>query len=218
MAQTSLRTAGLGLYSLYELGQYFVDFDLGYNRSDNDSTINPALGGRKNSEFSSGSFQAGLNFGRVFPLGQTATLTPSAGIRHTRVKQHGWEEKIVSDPDNTAIANWFGDSSENFLEVPVNLKLATTFETKGGSTVSPELRLGGLIAANHPKSELRLGFVGSEESTTISGIEPGKSRLIAGTGLKAQLSDTADVFLNYDLEARRGYQGHSASAGLGISF
>ncbi|MDR2935586.1 MAG: autotransporter domain-containing protein, partial [Candidatus Adiutrix sp.] len=103
-------------------------------------------------------------------------------------------------------------------EVPLNLSLAGAFETKSGAAVSPELRLGGVIAANNPKSELRMGFVGSDESTTISGIEPGKSRLTAGTGLKARLTDATDIFLNYDLELRKGYQGHSASAGLGVSF
>jgi len=222
LAETSLRTVGLGLYSLYEFGQYFVDASLGYSRSDNQANIGISEilgGGNKSSEFHSGSYQAGLDFGRVFQILEKTSLTPSAGIRLTQVKQKGWQEKVVSpDPENTLPANWFGDSQMNFVEIPLNLKLATTFETKGGATVSPELRLGGIIEANHPKSELRMGFVGSSDSTTISGIEPGRSRLVAGAGLKAQLSDTTDVFLNYDLEARSGYQGHSASAGIGISF
>jgi len=218
LAKTSIRTAGLGLYSLYEFGQYFVDVDLGYNRSDNHASMNvsPVFGGGyKTGDFHSDSFQAGLNFGRAFQVLETASLTPSAGLRYTRVKQKGWQE---NSPDKEVILNWFGDSRENFVEIPLNLKLASAFKTKGGATVAPELRLGGIIAANHPKAELRLGFVGSDESTTISGIEPGRSRLVTGAGLKAQLSEATDVFINYDLEARRGYQGHSASAGLGISF
>jgi len=222
LAETSLRTAGLGLYSLYEFGQYFVDASLGCSRSDNQANIGISEilgGGNKSSEFHSGSYQAGLDFGRVFQILEKASLTPSAGIRLTQVKQKGWTEKVVSpDPENTLPANWFGDSRQNFVEIPLNLKLAATYETKGGATVSPELRLGGIIEANHPKSEFRLGFVGSNDSAIISGIAPGRSRLVAGAGLKAQLSEATDVFLNYDLEARSGYQGHSASAGIGISF
>ena len=116
------------------------------------------------------------------------------------------------------MANWFGDSKRNFLEIPLNLKLETTIETNGGIQFSPELRLGGIIAANKPKSELRMGFVGSGESTTIHGIDPGQSRFTAGAGLKVQLNDTVDVFAGYDLEAKSGYKGHKATAGIGFSF
>jgi uncharacterized protein with beta-barrel porin domain len=63
-----------------------------------------------------------------------------------------------------------------------------------------------------------MGFVGSNDSVTIYGIEPGRSRFVAGAGIKAQLSDTVDIFAAYDLEARSGYTGHSASIGLGFSF
>jgi outer membrane autotransporter protein len=52
----------------------------------------------------------------------------------------------------------------------------------------------------------------------MSGIGPGRSRMTAGAGIKAQLNESLDVFANYDLEARSGYQGHSASFGVGISF
>jgi outer membrane autotransporter protein len=219
LADTDIKTVGLGLYGLYEFGDgFFVDASFGYGHSDNDSTINMVLGGRKTSDFTSDSLQAGLNFGKAFRLGEAATLTPSAGLRYTHVKQNGWEEKIASDPDNIAVANWFGNNKQNFLEIPLNLKLATTFETSGGAVIAPELRLGGIIAANNPDSEIRMGFVGSGDSAVISGIDPGKSRFVTGAGVKAQLTEAVDLFANYDLEFRSGYQGHSASAGLGISF
>ena len=218
-ASTDIRSMGLGLYGLYEFsGGFFLDASLGYGHSDNDATIDLVLGGRKTSEFSSDSFQTGFNLGYTLQLSQAVSLTPSAGLRFTRTKQNSWEEKIVSDPDNVAVANWFGDSRQNFLEIPLNLKLAAKFEAGGGATVSPELRLGGVIMANDPKSELRMGFVGSSDSAVISGISPGKSRFVAGTGVKAQINDSLDIFAGYDLEARSGYKGHSVSAGLGFSF
>ena len=219
LAETDIQTTGLGLYGLYEFGGgYFADLNFGYGHSDNESNIDLVFGGRKTSKFSTDSFQTGLNFGRVFQLNQDTTLTPSAGLRYTHVKQNGWQEKIVSDPDNKVVANWFGDSRQNFVEIPLNLKLAATFETVGGAAVTPELRFGGIIAANHPKSELRMGFVGSDESTTISGLAPGRGRLTTGAGVKSQLSETLDISVNYDLEFRKGYQGHSAYAVLGVSF
>jgi len=219
LAETDIQTTGLGLYGLYEFGGgYFADLNFGYGHSNIDSASDLVFGGRKTSKFSTDSFQTGLNFGRVFQLSQEVALTPSAGLRYTHVKQNGWQEKIVSDPDNKVVANWFGDSRQDFLEIPLNLKLATTFETVGGAAVTPDVHFGGIIAANHPKSELRMGFVGSDESTTISGLAPGRSRLTTGAGVKSQLSETLDISVNYDLEFRKGYQGHSAYAVLGVSF
>ena len=221
LATTDIKALGLGLYGSYEFGGgFFVDANLGYGHAQNDAkiTIDPLLGGgQKSSDSSSNSYQAGFNFGYAFQLGEAATLTPSAGLQYTHVKQNGWQEKL--DSGNDVILNWFGDSKQNFWEIPLSLRLATTVETEGGSVISPELRLGGVIAANNPKSELRMGFVGApNDSAVISGISPGKSRFTAGAGVKAQLNDTVDIFVNYDLEARSGYQGHSASAGLGFSF
>jgi outer membrane autotransporter protein len=216
LAQTDIQTTVLSLYGSYEFGGgFFLDGDLGYGHSRDDTDIDWFAGGSKSADYSSDSFMGGLNAGYGFHLTEAATLTPSAGIRYTRLKQDGYKEK---PSDSNVVANWYGDRKQNFVEVPLNLKLATTFETSGGGTISPEVRVGGIIAANNSTSEQRVGFVGSNDSMLISGIKPGKSRMTAGAGLKAQLNDSLDVFVNYDLEGRNGYKAHSASFGVGISF
>ncbi|MDR3038718.1 MAG: autotransporter outer membrane beta-barrel domain-containing protein, partial [Candidatus Adiutrix sp.] len=219
LAETDVRAVNLGLYGTYEFGGgFFIDANLGYGYAENEAEINLLTGGRKTGDFNSHSYQAGLNLGYAFNLGGTTRLTPSAGLQFTHIKQDGWREKIVADPDNDVVANWFDTSKHNFVEIPLNLKLDATFTTESGISVAPELRVGGVIAANNHDSELRLGFVGADDSTTIRGLSPAKSRFTAGAGLKVQLNETVDFFTGYDLEARSGYQGHTASLGLGFSF
>jgi outer membrane autotransporter protein len=221
LAQTDIQTTVLSLYGSYEFGGgFFLDADLGYGHSRDNTDIDWFTGGgSKSADYSSDSFMGGLNFGYGFHLTDAATLTPSAGLRFIHLKQDGYEEKAFEPtPDDHVVANWFGDRKQDFVEVPLNLKLATTFETSGGGTISPEVRVGGIIAATNSESEQRVGFVGSSDSFLISGIGPGKSRLTAGAGIKAQLNDSLDIFANYDLESRSGYKAHSASFGVGISF
>jgi len=219
LSETDIKTFGLGLYGSYEFGNgFFIDGNLGYGRADNEADINLIIGGSKKSDFNSDSFTAGLNFGYALQLAEATYLTPSLGLQYTHIKQDSWQEKIVSDPNNAAVAHWFGDSKQDFLEIPLGLKLETNIETGDGTLITPELRVGGIIAANKPKSELRMGFVGSDESMTIHGVDPGQSRFTAGAGLKVQLNDKVDIFASYDLEAKSKYMGHQATAGLGFSF
>jgi subtilase-type serine protease len=219
LSRTDIDTFSLGLYSSYEFGNgFFLDANLGYGHAQNDAEINLALGGKKESSFDSDSFQVGANLGYKFKLTDSTSLTPSVGLQYIHVKQDGWREKIVSDPNNLAVANWFGDAKSNFLEIPLLLTLNSEITTASGVVVTPELRLGGTIAANKSKSELRMGFVGSNDTAMIYGIDPGKSRLQAGAGIKIQVNDTVDIYANYDLEARSKYKAHSASAGIGFSF
>jgi outer membrane autotransporter protein len=49
-------------------------------------------------------------------------------------------------------------------------------------------------------------------------LETGRARFQGGVGLKAQLTDTFDIGLTYELEARKGYRAHYGQIGVGISF
>jgi outer membrane autotransporter protein len=219
LAKTDIETVSVGIYETYEFNNGFLlDANLAYSFAQNDADIYvPLVQARKKSSFVSQSFLAELDLGYAYHLSEDTRLIPSVGLRYIRVKQDGWQEKIVSDPDNNAVANWFGDSKNNFLEIPLTLKFQTTFETEN-VTFKPEVRVGGVISANSPKNDLRMGFVGIGDSTVLQGIDSGKSRLQAGAGLRFQFNNDLDVFVNYDFEARSKYQSHIASLGLGFSF
>jgi uncharacterized protein with beta-barrel porin domain len=64
--------------------------------------------------------------------------------------------------------------------------------------------------------------VGSIESGdyrwTVGGIKPASGSLQVGAGVKFEISDQFDVFVNYDLDAARGFVSHNAGLGIGFNF
>ena len=219
LAKTDVDSATLSLYGSYELGgSFFVDGALGFGWGSNEATTNLVLGGQKRGDFDNQSFMAGLTFGYVFELAPETRLIPSVGLQYTHLKQDGWNERITSDPNNLAVANWYGDTKGDYLDIPLNLRLNHTWQGDSGLTVTPELRLGGVISAKNSDSELHMGFVGAGDSTVIYGVDPGRSRFTVGAGIKVQVNDTVDIFADYDYQGRSGLSVHNASAGLGFSF
>ena len=218
-ASTDIDTMSLSLYGNYDFGNgLFLDGNFGYGLAKNDATINLVGGGSKTGDYDSKTYQFGLNMGYTFQPDETSRIIPSIGVQFTHLKQDGWQERIVSDPNNTAVANRFASSSDNMVEIPIALRINKTFECENGATVTPELRLGWVYAAKQPDAEMNVGFVGSGDTAVIHGVNPARNRFQVGAGVKAQLNDTVDIFANYDFETRKDFNSHSTSVGLGFSF
>ncbi|MDR1657184.1 MAG: autotransporter outer membrane beta-barrel domain-containing protein [Deltaproteobacteria bacterium] len=114
-------------------------------------------------------------------------------------------------------ANWFAEKTTHALEIPVQVKINGEFNA-GKAKIIPELRLGWTYMAQRPDNELNIGFVGSSLSTTVYGTKPKRSSFQVGAGVKIDINNSIDVFVNYDLDLARGYRSHMTSAGLGINF
>ncbi len=71
---------------------------------------------------------------------------------------------------------------------------------------------------NYGNISVRTGYIGSDASATLYGVNPGKNRGLVGAGLKARFSRTVDAFIDYNLEFRSKYQNHNVMAGVGLSF
>jgi outer membrane autotransporter protein len=219
LSDIKVKTIGIGAYGSYEFpNSLYLDASIGFGFSDNDFTSEQILGGRKTADFDSNSFQATLELGYNHALTDNLYLTPSVGLNYVHIKQNGWSERIDYNPYNLVIANWFSESKVDYLEVPVGLKLQGDIQTAGGVMVSPDFHVGGVFVVDKPNRDLRFGFVGSNDSTTIRGIDSGKHRLVVGAGLKVQVTDSLDLFSYYDLETRKSYVSHNAQVGAGISF
>jgi outer membrane autotransporter protein len=219
LAETDVDAQSLGLSALYRIGGgLFLYGDLEVGRATYDSEIYlRAINAVKRSDFDSRSIGAGLGAGYVFGLTPDVSLTASAGLEYVHISQDGWRETIVSDPDNLAVANWFGDMSRNYLDVNLSLKLESVHRI-GQAEIRPEVHGGVIFSANSKSDDLRMGFAGSNSSMNLDGLETGRARFQGGVGLKAQLTDTFDIGLTYELEARKGYRAHYGQIGVGVSF
>jgi hypothetical protein len=99
----------------------------------------------------------------------------------------------------------------------VSLKLESSFRA-GGTVIQPKVQAWAVFTANDPKSKLRMGFAGSSSSVSLIGPDPGRSRFLAGAGLKIQANDCIDISASYELETRKKYLSHYGSLSLGFSF
>ncbi|MDR3127907.1 MAG: autotransporter outer membrane beta-barrel domain-containing protein [Bifidobacteriaceae bacterium] len=219
LSDIKIKTVSIGAYSSYKLKNgIFIDGNISFGFIDNDFDANQVYGGHKTANFKGNSFQASLDLGKVFTLSDSIFFQPSVGLNYVHLRQKSWSEKISSNPNNLVIANWYDNSSFDYLEIPVNLKLYGTFQSASGILLTPSFKVGGVFMANKPNREMRVGFVGSNDSASIRGIDSGKHRFTVGTDLKVQFTNSVDFFVRYDLETRKSYTAHSGQLGLGISF
>jgi hypothetical protein len=116
-----------------------------------------------------------------------------------------------------ALANVFDEKTDHVFEIPVLLKLTGAFGT-GAVRITPEFRVGWTFVAQRPDNQITVGLVGSGLRTNIYGIKPPRGSLQLGAGAKFELSEMVDFFVNYDLDAARGFINHNAALGLGFNF
>jgi outer membrane autotransporter protein len=218
--KTDISTFNVNLYSSFRFaGGFFIDGLVGYGRAKNEAEVTQMVGGaRKRGQYDSSSFQAGLNIGHDFHVTDSVRFTPSVGMNYVHVTQDDWQETVVADPLNTAVANWFGKTKRDFLEIPVMLALRGSWETASGVIFTPELRAGVAFTAHRPNTDIQVGFVGSGHSTVVRGIEASRTKFLGGVSLGIQANDTVDVFIDYNVEARSKYVNHSGAVGIGFSF
>lgn len=217
--KTDFEAASIGLYGSYNFWDgFFIDGNAAYGLGQHTTKTNLLIGGRKEGDFDSRTYQAGVTFGYVYRDPSGFKVTPSVGVQYYHYSQDGWREKVKNDPGNDVVANWFKKRDNDTWEAPVKLKANTTLFTRSGLILTPELRLGLICVLHKPSAKVRMGFVGSDDYAQIYGIDSSRNRFQAGAGLKAQLTGSVDVFMDYDLEFRTGQRSHNASLGLGVDF
>jgi outer membrane autotransporter protein len=211
-------TAGLGIYGSYQFDSgLFVDANFAYGHSENDAKIHTTGGGRKEGSFDINTWQLGARAGYTFDTG-TLKITPTIGLRYLNLEQDHWAERIISDPLNISMANVFGKKKDHLFEIPVLVKFNGTFETSS-ATIIPEIRLGYTFNVQRPDNDLRVGFaLAPQYAAGIKGIKTPHGTFQAGAGVKFEITDTVDIFVNYDLDAASGYINHNAALGLGFNF
>jgi outer membrane autotransporter protein len=219
LSAIDVKTFSVGGYGSYVFSNgLFLDGTIGIGFTDNDFDSKQALGGRKTANFDSSSFQVGLDLGYNTKISENLSILPSVGFNYVNIKNDGWRERISSNPHNLVLANWYDDTKVDYIEIPVKLMVKGNFQTENGVILTPEVKVQGIFVADKPNRDLRVGFVGSNDSFTIRGVDSGKNRLVAGAGLKAQITDSLDIFTDYEFETRSSYKAHSAQLGLGVSF
>jgi outer membrane autotransporter protein len=215
-------TAGLGIYASYLTDtDLFVDASLAFSRATNDYKTDFIQNSLKSGSFDVITWQIAARFGKIFTLGDYKFI-PSLGVRFISYNQDGWIETI-NLPGFELLANRFENRKDHQIDVPVLVKINTTFKV-GSVSVVPELRLGWTYSPQIADDGLRVGFVGTNQTTLIHGIKPSRLSYEVGLGIKIITNSNLDIYFNYDFEANYGfensntYRNQQISLGLGYNF
>lgn len=211
----------LAVYGRYNLENgLFARVNLGLGQTDNHSKYIDAAGNRRKGNFDSEAYQMGFSFGYIYqdPIG--FRVIPSVGVQYFHLRQKGWNSGLAaSDSGYARLGNWYRIDRDNQIQIPVRLKADMPVELEGGIVLTPEIRLGLIVDTHKPHTIMRMDFYDSGYDGQMAyALEPGRNRFQIGTGVKAQINEMFDLFLDYQLDFRQKYQNHNASGGLGISF
>jgi len=142
-------------------------------------------------------------------------IIPSAGVQYTRVHQKGWRERLSG---GALLANWYRRSTSDHLSFPLMLKVNKTFQFGESIAVTPEIRGAWVSEVGKRRTRVRMGYVGSTDTTPLYGVDSGRSRSMLGAGVKARFAYNLDAFVDYNLEFRGGFKNHNFMGGVGWSF
>ena len=194
---------------------FFADVNAGLGFSWNDvDTADIIAGGNKTGEYDTTSFQLGGTAGYAVTLPEEFRIVPSVGLQFNHVSQEAWSERTQNAAQ---IAHSFGKSNSNSLTIPVQVRVNKTFRIGAASSITPEVRGAWIYEAHTPQARVRMGYVGSSASTTLYGMDVGRSRGLVGAGVKMKFGRT-DAFVDYNYEFRSSYDNHNLMGGLGLSF
>lgn len=214
--ETDVDTLNIGFYGSYNHPSgFFVDGNLGFGYSWNKVRTDDVItGGRREGKYHAYSLQTGADLGYRFELGGIR-LIPSVGAHYTHVQQKSWSEKVQ---DASMLANWFRRSKDNYLAIPVALKINKTFLFGNSVAVTPEVRGAWISEVGATQARVRVGYVGSRDSARLYGVDSGRGHGLIGLGVKARFAYNLDAFVDYNLEFRGSYKNHNLMGGIGWSF
>lgn len=203
----------IGVYAGYmsDAG-FFANAKLGYGYGWNDYKVNLIPGGVKRGDYHNQTYSAAAEIGYAFRLPMHINLIPSLGIAYTHLRQGSWREK------GFPVANWFEKQNDNWVGIPLEVKVSKVIPLGPGKYIAPEVRVGWTYEAKEAKSRIRTGYLGSNSSVQMVGVDPGRSRLVVGAGVKARLSGRVDLGVDYTFESRSRYSSHNVAANIGLSF
>ncbi|MCD8350984.1 MAG: autotransporter outer membrane beta-barrel domain-containing protein [Planctomycetaceae bacterium] len=215
VARTKVETVNLAMYATYDpMNGLFADAAINYGQSWNKASLQ-TLTGYRTGRFNTHSFGAGVNVGYVFETEGGYRVTPMLGVQWSHLHQEGWNENASGAG---VVAQWYDGTDDDYIEIPLTVRINRSFQLSNGMIVTPEARAAVMLDVGPSRSTVRTGFVGSPELTTLHGIDPGKARALIGAGVKANLTNAIDAYMDYNHEFRSGYRNSNLTGGVGLSF
>ena len=175
--------------------------DVGYHDNEGRRSITGV--GTARSDYDSWSAHAGVNLAHSVALNEQTTFTPSIRADYTRIRGENYSEKGAGAFN----LNVGSDKTEQMI-LGADGKLVRSLSDK--ATVFANLGVGYDVI-NDRASITFAGIPGATSSFVTRGIDPSPWLMRGGLGVVGQATETLELSLRYDFEARSDFDNQTAS-------
>ncbi len=204
-AQNAIDAFQLGGYAGYDLGNAFINAELGYSISSVDSNRN-ALGSRILGESDVDGFYGSVNAGYDIISGNVV-ITPNGGLRYSELSRDTFTE-------TGGLGLTLGSDSAEFFEARVGLKVAGAAKTG----VIPFVSVDYAYDLSSDPLAINGSFNGGADNFELLTDEASQSRFDIGAGLDFVSEGNVSIGAEYRGRLASDYQSHSGGVRFRIKF
>ncbi len=201
-AKTDIKSWQVSLYGDYTSDGYYLEGQLGYGRNAV-STASKVADYTRKATYDTNQFTASVGGGLPLPLGGAAFVTPTAELSWTRVGSGSYTTTGASSFNQKVSVN-----AIDAIIGSVGARVHTRIKQDAGILV-PSVHAGMSYDFAGDQTTARGKFTNGAAFKPQTGANIEQFAGTAGVGLTYE-SPRWSVGANYDLDARSGYQGHTA--------
>ncbi len=206
---------GVGVYGSYSTARWFVDGMVNYGWNENESerntyTANAAF--KSSADYDSDVWSAGLGFGLSFQPGGNWIIVPSVRYQFSDYDQEDYTESGGGNND-LDVDDYDTDQHTTTLSVKVGklIELQTV-------RIMPQASVGWKHDfEDADRASMRYFRTGGATFRT-RGLDPADDAFLFSAGMNVYWTENVSAFVNYDLELKDEFDGHTLSTGLRIAF
>lgn len=204
------QSADVDVYQLIGYGSYSLDArtdinfqaDIGQNTNKGRRRVD-LVGGVASSSYDSQTAHVGVGIGRVYPLDERTSLTPSVRADYTWIKDKAYREKGAGDLNLTVDSR----TTDAFV-LSVDGKLAHRLNDRTTLTAN----LGAGYDTMSERTSITAAFAGAPGAAFVThGIDPSPWMARAGFGASYQTKNGVEITARYDAEYRVSFLNQTAS-------
>lgn len=204
-AESEVDAIQIGAYAGFDLGQAFVNAELGYSTSSVDNS-RTALGAPISGESDVDGVYASVNVGYDIDAGGVL-ITPNGGLRYAELSRDTFTE-------NGGLGLTLDSDSAEFLEARIGLKVAGKAETG----VIPYASVDYAYDLSSDPLSVAGSFNGGADTFTVVADEAGESRFDIAAGLDFVNEGGLTIGAEYRGRFASDYQSHSGGVSIRFAF
>lgn len=197
-----------GSRTLGERTEFNWAADYGYNQNKGNRHI-AFVNRSAAADYTSSSIHLGAGIGRAIPMSEKNTFTPSFRADYTSIKDNGYTETGAGALN--LVVN--GKTTDEFI-LAADGKIAHALSETSSLTAN----LGVGYDTQAKQSSITAAFQGGGAAFTTTGIKPSATVVRGGLGMAINTRNAVEITARYDIEARTGFIGQTASVKLRMPF